>query len=193
MILLHGRGSSALHILEITDRLQVGKFALLAPQAPENSWYPHSFMAPLENNEPAFSDGIAMLRTLVEKIQNTGIGRQDIFFLGFSQGGCLLAEFLVNHADLYGGAFLFSSGLMGKRIDWKRYHGSFKHMPVLIGCSNIDAHIPLHRVQDSSQVFTEMGAQVTERIYLDGPHSIIQDEIDLANEILIRPSGRDAG
>ncbi|MCB0633031.1 MAG: phospholipase [Saprospiraceae bacterium] len=184
MVMFHGQGGSSSGILDLADHLQVDAFALLAPEATAKSWYPNSFMAPIESNQADLDTGFALIRNLIAEIEQAGIAREAVYFLGFSQGACLLAEYLARHADLYGGAFLFSGGLIGKRIDRRNYQGDFKNMPLLIGCSNIDAHVPLHRVQDSSRVFTEMGAQVTERIYLDGPHSVIADEIELANKIL---------
>jgi phospholipase/carboxylesterase len=52
LIMIHGRGGSAEDILSLADNLDVKDFALLAPQANSNSWYPYSFMAPESQNEP---------------------------------------------------------------------------------------------------------------------------------------------
>lgn len=46
LIMIHGRGGSADDILSLSNHLQVKDFALLAPQATNNTWYPYSFMAP---------------------------------------------------------------------------------------------------------------------------------------------------
>jgi hypothetical protein len=54
LILLHGRGGRASDILSIADHLTVPDFALLAPQAPDNSWYPASFLAPPAQMNPGF-------------------------------------------------------------------------------------------------------------------------------------------
>jgi len=47
MILVHGRGASAENMLSLADVLAQPDFAYLAPQAARNTWYPHSFLAPL--------------------------------------------------------------------------------------------------------------------------------------------------
>ncbi|HUP13352.1 MAG TPA: hypothetical protein VM187_14095 [Niastella sp.] len=45
LVMLHGRGGSAEDILGLADYLPVKDFALFAPQATNNTWYPYSFMA----------------------------------------------------------------------------------------------------------------------------------------------------
>ena len=53
LILLHGRGGSAEDILTLGEALADDRFALLAPQASGHSWYPNSFLAQRDQNEPA--------------------------------------------------------------------------------------------------------------------------------------------
>jgi phospholipase/carboxylesterase len=52
LILLHGRGDSAEGILSLYDNLALDELAALAPQAAGHTWYPQSFLAPLEANQP---------------------------------------------------------------------------------------------------------------------------------------------
>jgi dienelactone hydrolase len=52
VILVHGRGGIAEGMLSLADELTHNGFAFLAPQAAGNTWYPFSFLAPVENNEP---------------------------------------------------------------------------------------------------------------------------------------------
>lgn len=184
MIMIHGRGGNALGILDLAQHLNVADFALLAPQAKQNTWYPYSFMAPVANNQPGLDTGLEIIQQIVDDILATGIPKENIYFLGFSQGACLTSEFLARHADHYGGAFLYSGGVIGEKIDQTNYTGNFNGMPVLIGCSDVDAHVPLHRVQDTTRILTGMGAQVTERIYPNGPHTILEDEIEITNQLL---------
>ena len=39
LVMLHGRGANATDILSVADYLNVSEFALLAPQATNNTWY----------------------------------------------------------------------------------------------------------------------------------------------------------
>ncbi|RZJ29840.1 MAG: phospholipase, partial [Chryseobacterium sp.] len=58
LIMIHGRGGSAEDILSLAQHLNVEDYALLAPQATNGSWYPLSFIAPVEQNEPWLSSAI---------------------------------------------------------------------------------------------------------------------------------------
>ena len=46
MVMVHGRGATAENILELAVELNQPGLAYLAPQAADNTWYPHSFLAP---------------------------------------------------------------------------------------------------------------------------------------------------
>ncbi|MEO0895847.1 MAG: dienelactone hydrolase family protein [Bacteroidota bacterium] len=184
MIMVHGRGASPASILELTAHLKADDMAFLAPRATANTWYPYSFMAPTVQNEPGLSTGLGVLKQTMDEIKDAGIKSENIFLLGFSQGACLSGEFAARHAEQLGGVFMLSGGVIGEKIDRTNYQGDFAHTPILLGCSDVDAHVPLQRVQDSSQIFRDMGAQVVERIYPNAPHTIFEDEINIINQIL---------
>jgi phospholipase/carboxylesterase len=184
MIMVHGRGATAQSILDVANYLKVDGFALLAPQASANTWYPFSFMAPVTQNEPGLSTGLGVIRQMVRDILDAGIDSKNLYFLGFSQGACLTSEHLARNAKQYGGAFIYSGGVIGQRIDRSNYQGDFKNTPILIGCSDADPHVPLQRVRDTTAIFREMGAEVTERIYPNAPHTVLEDEIEATNQIL---------
>jgi phospholipase/carboxylesterase len=184
MILLHGRGANAKDILELADALGEKDVAYLAPQAPGNSWYPYSFLAPIPQNEPALSQALKTVGSLVAETEGQGISCQRLCILGFSQGGCLAVEFAARHATRYGGIVGLSAGLIGPQNTERSYKGSFEGTPVFIGCSDIDAHIPLWRVRETAKVMQELGAEVTEKIYPGGGHAVNQDEIDHVRALL---------
>lgn len=184
LIMTHGRGASAQSILSLASELAVDGFALAAPQATGNTWYPYSFLAPEAQNEPGLSSGLAVLKELLDTVKAAGISSENVYFLGFSQGACLTSEFVARHAQPFGGVFILSGGIIGDSVKTERYTGNFAGTPIFLGCSDVDAHVPKDRVQDSSEVFRTLGATVTERIYPNAPHSIFQDEIDHINHIL---------
>ena len=183
MILIHGRGASAYDIMELGYLLGGDQFALLAPQAASNTWYPFSFLAPLANNEPYLSSALQTVADLVAQVEEAGIPASNIILAGFSQGACLASEFAARNARRYGGLLIFSGGLIGPPGTPRDYPGSLDNTPVFIGCSNVDAHIPLARVQETTEVLTALDAQVNEKIYPGMAHTIIQDELDQAQKI----------
>lgn len=184
MIMVHGRGALAEGILSLSNHLKVKGFALLAPQADQRTWYPFSFMAPKENNEPGLSTGLEVLKELVEDVKGAGIEAENIYFLGFSQGACLMSEFVARNAEQFGGVFVLSGGLIGENLDTSNYKGDFNGTPIFLGCSDVDPHIPLARVKESVEVFQDMGAEVILKLYPNGPHTIYEDEIKEVNSIL---------
>ncbi len=184
MILVHGRGATAPSILELADLLPHPDLAYLAPQASNNTWYPYSFLSPLGQNEPGLSSGLQALADLVARIEAAGIPAEKIILGGFSQGACLASEFVARNARRYGGLLVFSGGVIGPPGTPRDYDGSLDGTPVFLGCSDSDFHIPVERVHETTVVFEELGADVTEKIYPRMGHTIIQDEIDQAQKIV---------
>src|ERR1700733_1831822 len=101
LIMLHGRGASANSIMSLSNHLTLTDTVIIAPQATQHSWYPYSFMAPVENNEPALSSALAVIDEVVNDIVTQGIDKENIYFLGFSQGACLTLEYVARHGDTY--------------------------------------------------------------------------------------------
>ncbi|MBZ4189885.1 alpha/beta hydrolase [Niabella beijingensis] len=188
LILLHGRGSSAGDILSLAGYLNLKATALLAPQAANHTWYPHSFMAPAKDNEPWLSSAITIVKQTVDTALKAGIPEKNIYFLGFSQGACLTLEYIARHAQHYGGAVAFTGGLIGDQLYTENYKGDFKQTPVFIGTSDPDFHVPVERVHETTRVLTQMNAAVTEKVYPNMGHTISEDEINLANRIVFDPS-----
>ena len=184
LILLHGRGATAEDILQLTSYLNVEKFAIMAPQATNYTWYPYSFLAPLNQNEPWLSSALSLLQDIVKDINNAGIQNNQIYFAGFSQGACLTLEFITRNAQRWGGAAAFTGGLIGEKIETSNYNGDFMGTPIFIGTSNPDPHVPVTRVQETAALLKSMNASVTEKVYLNMGHTISEDEIDKANQLV---------
>lgn len=186
LILLHGRGAGAADILELAQYLNVKDFVLLAPQATNNTWYPQSFLAAPKENEPWLTAALDLVGKTMENALAKGVAKENIYFLGFSQGACLASEFMARNAALYGGAAIFTGGVIGDTIYPENYKGDFKGTPVFIGTSNPDFHVPVERVHATTRIFKDLGADVTESVYDHIGHTIIQEEIELANRIVFR-------
>jgi phospholipase/carboxylesterase len=190
VIMVHGRNAAPANILDLVPRIARPSVTYLAPAAADRTWYPNSFMSDIASNEPGLSSGLGVLRALMEKVRRTGIPQARIVLLGFSQGACLASEFAVRYAARFGGLAALSGGLVGPpgtRWDWP---GGFDRMPAFFGCSDRDAHVPRARVAESAAVFARMGADVTERIYPDMGHRVIDDEIAWLQRLLDDVSGQ---
>ena len=186
LIMLHGRGSNAEDILSLAMDLNVKDYLLAAPQATLNSWYPNSFLAPPADNEPWLSSALDLIDKIVAGIVKQGMEKVNIYFLGFSQGACLTLEYVTRHAAGYGGIVAFTGGLIGDKIYPANYSGHFDDTPAFIGSGNPDFHVPVERVHATGNILRSMGADLTEKIYDNMGHTINQDEINQANELIFK-------
>lgn len=184
LILVHGRGASAEDILTLVPALGQSDFACLAPQASGSTWYPFSFLEPLERNEPGLSSGLAVLAGLRTEIEAGGVPVERTVLLGFSQGACLSLEFAARHPARYGGVIGLSGGLIGPPGTPREYPGSLAGTPVFLGCSDVDPHIPKARVEETAEVLEGMGAAVTTRLYRGMGHLVNQDELDFVRRMM---------
>lgn len=184
MILIHGRGAGAEDIMGLSLHLPHPDLVYLIPRAANHTWYPYSFLSPLGQNEPYLTSALQLIADMVSQIEGAGIAAEKIIIGGFSQGACLASEYAARHAQRYGGLLLFSGGLIGPPGTPRSYSGSLEGTPVFIGCSDVDFHIPLERVEETAEVLTNLGAAVNKKIYPNMGHTIIQDEIDQARLIV---------
>jgi predicted esterase len=184
MIMVHGRNAAPRNILDVARVLGRPHFTHLAPAAAGGTWYPYTFMAETERNEPGLSSALAMLADLVDRVVEQGILREHIVLLGFSQGACLTAEFAARNAQRFGGVVAYSGGLIGPPGTTWEYPGSFDGTSVFLGCSDVDSHVPLVRVNESAAVFERMGASVTKRIYPGMGHLVNRDELAFVQKLM---------
>src|SRR3954464_3366057 len=101
VVLVHGRGGSAEDLLALAREWRTTGLALLAPQAAGNTWYPYSFLAPLAQNEPGLSSGLATIGAVVARAEAAGLPPERVMLLGFSQGACLALEYAARNARRY--------------------------------------------------------------------------------------------
>ncbi|MDL2344855.1 VOC family protein [Deinococcus sp. MIMF12] len=184
-VLLHGRGGTAPDILSLADDLNLSAFAYLAPQAPGNTWYPLSFLAPVEQNQPHLGRALATVDGVMAELERQGIPPERVVLGGFSQGACLALEYASRSGRTLGGVFALSGGLI--TLDQA---GDLSGTPVFMGVAPDDAHIPLPRFQESAAHLRSRGAAVDDRVYPGLGHSINKDELDAVRAIMGRVAGQ---
>lgn len=190
-ILLHGRNRSPEEMIDLAVRLDLPGFAYLAPAAPDASWYPVSFLAPVAENEPRLSRALEQVDGVVRALTRRGFARERLVLVGFSQGACLACEYLFRNPARWGALVAFTGGLIGPPGTAWAPSGYLGGTPVLLAGSDVDAWVPLERVTRSAEVFRTMGGAVEERVYPGREHVVCDDEI-LAARALLAPLGRGA-
>jgi predicted esterase len=183
-VLVHGRGASAEDILGLARELSPADVAYLAPQAAGGTWYPYSFLAPIERNEPSLGSALRLIARLLDGLREQGLDSERVALMGFSQGACLSLEFAARHARRYAAVAALSGGLIGPPGTPRAYGGAFDGTPVFLGCSDVDPHIPRERVAESAAVLMRMGATVDERIYPGLGHTVNRDELSAVDALL---------
>ncbi|QUO48003.1 MULTISPECIES: alpha/beta hydrolase [Halorubrum] len=194
LVLIHGRGATARSVVDLGEQLAGDRdVALLAPAAAGNTWYPNSFLAPVEDNEPGRSSGLRAVGAAVDRAVDAGIARERVLVGGFSQGACLASEFVARNPTRYGGLAVFSGGLIGETVAVDDYlsdgdaadgDGPLAGTPAFLGCSDVDPHIPEERVHETTEVLEALGADVDERIYEGMGHGINDDEVAAVSELI---------
>lgn len=189
VVLLHGRGATAEGIVRLAESEGLYRHGVtfFAPQAERSRWYPHSFLAPVERNEPHLSSALALVDEVLDDVVEKGIPLDRTVLFGFSQGACLTAEYAARNPRRYGGVAALSGGLIGAPGDLGEYESTGDPMrgtPVFLGCGDEDQHVPVERVHETAGVFRALGADVTERIYDGRGHEITGDETDAVASVL---------
>jgi predicted esterase len=189
--MLHGRGGSAADMFALADAVTLPDVALAAPEAPGNSWWPTSFLAPSHQIEHHVERGLAAVRAAVAALQDGGLMRSRIWLMGFSQGACLALEAFAREGTGLGGVIALSGGLVGTGDDQIgttdklygygpklfAYQSDLEGGDVWLSCHEKDPHIPLKRVEDSEKVLKRLGAHVTSKIYRGAGHGIGEADV----------------
>lgn len=184
VVLAHGRGATAEGILDLADEFRRENVAYVAPQAAGNEWYPQSFLASIDANEPHLSSALALFGTVVDGLAAAGVAPERTLLSGFSQGACLTTEYAARNARRYGGVAGLSGGLIGPDGTPRDYDGSLDGTPVYLGCGDRDPHIPVERVEETTATFRDLDGDVTEQIFEGMGHGVVKPELDAVEAML---------
>jgi phospholipase/carboxylesterase len=184
ILLLHGRGATAESMLSIASNLDLSDFSIFAPQAAQRTWYPYGFMASDEGNLSSLNSSLQQVSLLFQFLIENGKAPEQIYVMGFSQGACLSLEFAARNAQKLGGVVAFTGGLIGEKLEEKKYNGDFQGTPILLSSSAHDMHVPAQRINDSAQLLQKMGAEVSLTLFEDELHTIRPEELTWVNQTL---------
>lgn len=198
LVLVHGRGGTAQDILALGRAIAPENTAMIAPKAPQNSWWPVSFLAPMARLQPWLDQALAAMDQAVATLEAEGLARSRIALAGFSQGACLALEYAARRGGPWHGVIALSGGLVGtadaggaadpelyghfpKRFD---HDARLDAVRVLIACHEHDPHIPRARVMQSAQVLRAAGARLELRLHPGAGHGPGPGDLDAARALL---------
>lgn len=184
VILMHGRGASARDILGLAPEIGVEDVVYLAPHATGNSWYPRSFLSAIADNQPGIDSAHGVIEALIARLGTIGVAADRVALLGFSQGACLASDHAMRFPRRYGAIIVLTGGVIGPEGTRFAPSGDLLGTPVFLGANDPDPHVPASRVRETSQVLDAMGAKVAMKFYPGLPHSVCEDEIEVARGMI---------
>ena len=179
-VLLHGRGRDTADMLSLAERIGDPGVAFLAPAARDNSWYPQSFLAPLQDNEPHLGSALATVGALLDTLADLA----RVVLGGFSQGACLAAEYALRHPRRYGGLLLYTGGAIGPPGSSWPDRGSFAGTPAYLGTADPDDWVPVERVRETAALLDAQDARVTVQVFPGMDHLVNDEEIAAGRALL---------
>jgi predicted esterase len=139
---------------------------------------------PVEQNEPYLSSALARIDELVEAAVENGLHSRQVAIVGFSQGACLALEYVARGTRQVGAVAALAGGLIGEPGAPRPELPNLSGVRVFIGCGDRDDHIDITVAENSAELFRQAGASVDFRRYPGVPHTILEDEIEVAKELV---------
>ncbi|MEL6346587.1 MAG: phospholipase [Myxococcota bacterium] len=183
VIMAHGRNRAAEDMARVARRLDVpARYLLLS--ADDKTWYPAGFMADFDSNEPALSAAITHIETVVTDAIAAGTPAERLVVGGFSQGACLIAEWLARRPRRIGGALFFTGGLIGPEGTTWPDRPALSGMPAYLVSAENDAWVPASRVRETKAWMERSGIDLRYTMFEQRDHEISDPEIDAARGLL---------
>ncbi|MDN3482406.1 phospholipase [Arthrobacter sp. APC 3897] len=191
---VHGRSQAPEFMMEVADRVDLPGVAWLLPAAHDQSWYPQSFLAPLTENQPALDNALETVRTHLDGVLGRREGPPVVVF-GFSQGACLLSEYLLRDQPGLAGAVLHTGGYLGpsERDGAVSDLVTMADLSVRMFTARNDSWVPLQRVEATRSAFRSLGATVELTVYDDPEHHVNDDSVGALRRYLRQVAGLSPG
>jgi predicted esterase len=183
-VLVHGRDQDPAFMMGLVERLALDGVSYVLPDAHEDSWYPGSYLDPVEDNEPWLSESLEAYGAVLRQIADAGVPAARTVLVGFSQGACITAELVARSPQAFGAVAVLTGALMGPRDVGRSLPEALRGVPVFLGCSVDDDWIAIEDVERTADAFAAAGAAVTLRRYDADEHAIYDDEVAVVRGLL---------
>lgn len=171
-------------ITNAIEPLARADLSYVLPGAEGNTWYPNSFLSPVDDNQPRLDFALERMDDARKLINDAGVDDARIVWLGFSQGACLVTEYVARSQESFAGLICFTGGLIGPTLASLTRPTAVTDMPMFITVSDHDEWIPLHRAEETASIFRDAGAQVEFVVTANTAHEIVADAINRARKLL---------
>lgn len=170
-VLLHGRDQDESVMVDVAERLRLDDVSYLLPVAAQHSWYPGRYFDRRAQNEPHLGWSMEACEAALAAVRSAGVGDERIVVGGFSQGACVVAEWLASRPRRFAGAAVLTGSLLGppnERITPARADG----LRMFFAASRYDEWVALEDAQATARAFERSGAKVAFEVHDDRVHHI---------------------
>jgi phospholipase/carboxylesterase len=175
----------------LVARLGFEDVSYVLPASEGSGWYEGRYFDTRAENEPAIDDALEAVEAAVAGLVAADMPTDRIVLAGFSQGACVLADFLALRPRPYAGVALLTGSLLGPdgHMTPVRPLGG---VPVFMCSSEYDDWVEPARVRATAAALEEAGGAVTLRITSDREHEISDEAVAGVRELLRGVPSRDA-
>jgi phospholipase/carboxylesterase len=124
-------------------------------------------------------------------LADAGWPAERLLLVGFSQGACVVLEYVARNPRRYGGVAALTGGLIGADGEVTRPRG-LAGTPVLNTSAEGDEWVPPERTRESAEILAAGGADVDLRVFDRGSHAIRAQEVDAVAALARAASAHDS-
>ena len=194
---LHGLGADGHDFEPIVPELELPRpVRFIFPHAPVRpvtinngmrmrAWYDIFQFGGGPEDEAGIRASEVLLNELISQQKKKGIAASKIVLAGFSQGGAIVLQTGLRHAERLGGIMALSTYLpLAAKLDQEKSQNN-QDLPIFMAHGSYDDIIPLRRAEQSRDLLVKGGYQVDWRTY-PMPHSVCPEELGHISEFLAR-------
>ena len=180
-VVVHGRGQTQQDMVDmIVSRLNVADVRYVLPKSEGEAWYDAKAVDPLEEETTRQLDtALAAIGTCIDKARQEGL---PLVLIGFSQGACMAAEWLMRGGKVTSAALLTACRVGAVQDDLVR--ADLSGLPVYTTNGDDDPWIPLWAHRKLVGELSECGARLRMDIFPGRGHEISDTEIETLSGML---------
>ena len=151
MIVMHGLGDSMDSYIDVTKEINVTGLHYILVNAPRPYFFGHSWYdIPPGNPRIGIDESVEILLSCIEELKKEGFESEDIFLLGFSQGGCIAFETYYRYPEKLGGIIGLSP-----RLYLDKLPNELISTPLFIAHGKNDDAIDFHETLENAKKIKE--------------------------------------